>query len=613
MANWNESFRKSNKFKVINGYIEYYTMENNTPGNILGGYAGRLESGTEIIVYYDVTRDAMRITDCKAKPSAVGKYIKTPFTPSGNMGLSVVKNTSTESKTTTDDKTKTTVPQNAKSDGSTSGSSNILSEVLNIDDAFINKVYSKSYTNSDEYFSKLKEGLQVKDLRGILGMPYQFLPTADPRIDGSDGVGKEEEFGRVYSEKIIKHIPLLLMTPGIPQFMASFTQEQKNTVIGKLIGMATDTLEEIFKEDRVGKYYSLKYAYTDYFYYVNAMLRSAAYFLEIQNETIDGKKIGNLNWLYHTSSMGSDIFSHGNLANFLGPYAGSIAFYVDAGTTVDDSFGNGTTESQLASSLNSLSDQGRELNFLIGNVGAQAGLRLNALTGSGELDSQIGDITGTVDRLLGNNNIFSSILGKATTILAGGRLLFPEIWSDSSFSRSYSCSMKLVSPSGDKLSVFLNILVPIYHLLGFTLPRESTGQAYFSPFLVRAHYKGAFNVDMGIITGLSLTKGDEGEWTLDGLPTVANISFEIKDLYDGLYMSKQNSLIGYQGIMSNIQELDYIANSCGVNVNDQEVMRMARMYTALGFTKMTDKVTIGIFGEVTQYFNQKMNNIFGVF
>ena len=208
----------------------------------------------------------------------------------------------------------------------------------------------------------------------------------------------------------------------------------------------------------------------------------------------------------------------------------------------------------------------------------------------------------------------SSILNKAQTILAGGRIIFPEIWLDSSFSRSYSCSMKLVSPSGDKLSVFLNILVPIYHLLAFMLPRQSVQQAYFSPFLVRAYYKGLFNVDMGIITGLSITKGDEGEWTLDGIPTVANISFEIKDLYDGLFMSKQTSDSDYQDILSNIQELDYIANSCGVNVNDQEIMRTVRMYTALKFkTGLSDKISIDIFGGITQYFNQKMNNIFGVF
>jgi hypothetical protein len=145
------------------------------------------------------------------------------------------------------------------------------------------------------------------------------------------------------------------------------------------------------------------------------------------------------------------------------------------------------------------------------------------------------------------------------------------------------------------------------------MPREATDQAYFSPFLVRAYYKGLFNVDMGIITGLSVTKGDEGEWTVDGIPTVANVSFEIKDLYEGMYMSKVSKDGKTQGILSNIQELDYIANSCGININDQEIMRMVKLTAALTISNIKDKITLGIFGNISQFFNQKMNNIFGVF
>ena len=118
---------------------------------------------------------------------------------------------------------------------------------------------------------------------------------------------------------------------------------------------------------------------------------------------------------------------------------------------------------------------------------------------------------------------------------------------------------------------------------------------------------------MGIITSLSITKGDEGEWTTSGIPTVANVSFEIKDLYDGMSMSKQKEWGTDRSIMSNITELDYIANSCGVNVNDQDIWRTVNMAGALAFGSLTDTITIGIFGEIKQWLNQKIQNIFGVF
>ena len=627
---WAEALRnaKSVTFKVTAPFVFYYSYREVI--NPSASTSKTLPKDTVIKCKYDSTTDCMKIIECESNTDAVGYYIKEQYTKVlGNVTYYLTHTTieiddnnivdvttTTGSNTTIDPNTGSEVPENTDENGDTSGSDSTLFSARYVDDEFVDIEYETKYTNTEEYTKKLQEGLRVKDFMGILGMPHQFLPITDPRIDDVELIGDVDQFGRTYSERIIKHIPLLCMTPGSPAFMAGFSKEQKNKIIGKLADWTEERLESIFGNRNSGKYYSLKYAYTEYFYYVNAMLRSAAYFLEIQDvEIYPNTKLGTMNWLYSPVTKvneTSSIYSIGNLSNFLGPYAGSIAFYVDAGTTADDNFSNSTGASQLDSTMNSLSDTGRELNFLIGNVGGVAGLKLDALTGSDDLDSKIGDLQSKVDNVLGSNSILGNILGKAQTLLAGGRLIFPEIWTDSSFSRSYSCSMKLVSPAGDKLSIFLNILVPIYHLLGFTLPRESTNQAYFSPFLVRAYYKGLFNVDMGIITNLSITKGDEGEWSIDGIPTVANVSFEIKDLYDGMYMSKQ-TLDTDEGILSNIQELDYIANSCGVNVNDHEVMRMVSMAVSLGFTSVKDKVTIGIFGKVAEYFNQKTQNIFGVF
>lgn len=478
--------------------------------------------------------------------------------------------------------------------------------------------------------------LQIKDIRAILGCPHQFLPTTDPRPISvkEDDSKKVSSIGRVYSEKILKQIPLLLMTPGVPKFMANASNSQKDNIIKMLVN-GVENLEKSFNtvvNNYHGKYYSLKFSYTEYFKYVNIMLRAAAVYLGIENVQIDGKSLGSFNWLYD-NNRGDDeaaFFSHNSLGSFLGPYAGCIAFYADCGNTVDDSFSNSTTQSQLASSLNSLSDTGRELNFVMGEIDSSLGTNFGGLINQ----DAVGDgILSGVNKLLGKGNIITSILSKAQNLLAGGRMQFPEIWSDSSFSRSYNCKLKLVSPSGDKLSVFLNILVPIYHLLAMVLPRESNatqshaGISYYSPFLVRAYSKGLFNIDMGLITDLNISKGAEGEWTTYGIPTVAEVSFSIKDLYEGMCMSKPNSAVSATlgliapifanqstGIMSNITELDYIANSCGVNINDQEYYRSIRLNYALNFqSRFTDFIEIGIVGKAGQWFNQTLYNIFGRF
>ena len=306
-----------------------------------------------------------------------------------------------------------------------------------------------------------------------------------------------------------------------------------------------------------------------------------------------------------------DIFGHAGLSRLIGPYTGSVVIYADCGNSTDDSFSNTTTQSQLSSALNSLSDTGRELNFLIGNVGGTLGLTLTKLTGAEDLENNQAKIAEIIDKGLGSGQILSNIINKCQTILAGGRMLFPEIWADSSFARSYSCKMKLISPGGDKFSIFMNILVPLYHMLAFVLPRQSIDQSYFSPFLVRAFCQSMFNVDMGIVTDLSVTKGSEGEWTNDGLPTVAEISFSIKDMYDGMYMSTAQSSLD-MNIMNNVAELDYIANSCGINIHDQDISRTITYYKKLNFFgRINDTIELGIVGELQQWANQQVDNMFG--
>lgn len=480
---------------------------------------------------------------------------------------------------------------------------------LTLDKAFLS-LYG-SYESQNDYNTLLKDGLRIQDIRGVLGIPHQFTALTDARLDGT--ITSDDAIGRTYAEKFIKQIPLLLIVPGIPRFMPGATDTQRNTMISNLFGAKTGISLADLSGNSSGKYYSLKFAYNEYFQFVNPMLRAAAFYLGIEKKQVNGKALGSFNWLYDSEDGG--VASNRSFTKFLGPTAGSIAFYANCGNDVSESFGNDTGQSQLASSLNSISDTGRELNFLIGNFGSAVDSATLTKLAGGSDATQISGVADAIDTIMdGHSNIFSNILNKATTILAGGRLVFPEIWTDSSFGRSYSCSMKLTSPSGDAFSVYMNILVPLYHILALTLPRHAAdaGQAYFSPFLVRAYCKSMFNIDMGIISSLSITKGAEGQWTTAGLFTSLDVSFEIKDLYNVLFMSTANN-DGTGNIVNNITELDYIANTCGINVNDMELERTVALAGSLQFTAQIDRITTNIFTGIMQDFNQKFEDIFGRF
>ena len=223
---------------------------------------------------------------------------------------------------------------------------------------------------------------------------------------------------------------------------------------------------------------------------------------------------------------------------------------------------------------------GNELRFLLGD---QSALTALAETAADWADSLADGLSGLTDTLAGGMLSDLSQTG-INTVIHGGKIVFPKIWQDSSFSRSYSFSIKLRSPDHDSVSIFLNLLVPYIHLLALTLPRGNTDDpnSYLSPFLVKAYCKGMFNVDMGIITDLSVTRGAECQWNDDGLPTQIDINITIEDLYSSLFMSAgSGNVFDAYAVAKNTAMVDFLANMAGLNIAETEILRREKLFGIL--------------------------------
>lgn len=419
-------------------------------------------------------------------------------------------------------------------------------------------------------------GLMTHNLNGIYGLPYQFMTNVDPILTGT-------QFGRKYSERIISKMPLLLMTPGKVRFMSNFSKEEKKGIladllqVGKGLNVETD-IDSIIKDN--GKFFTFEFAYTEYFDYVNAICRTGARYLGIQDVTMDigGKQAtaDKFNWQDALNSNFKATFTSQEF----------IAFYMDSSDQVSEEFSNETTQSQLASTVNGMSDLGREIGFLLG---AGAGTTFEWMD-QAKLDSTMQTIEELTNKYLNGSNIIKNIANNFATVACGGKLLFPEIWADSSFSRSFDITIKLRTPDASIMAWYTNILVPLAHLIGFTAGHTETAatasaQSYFSPFLIRAFYKGLFNIEMGIITSMSITKGKESAWTINGLPTEVNVTLSIKDLYNMMAITPGAKP---KYFVSNSILMDYIANTCGVNINKMDIQRTLEIYLILSSNRLTD-------------------------
>ena len=172
--------------------------------------------------------------------------------------------------------------------------------------------------------------------------------------------------------------------------------------------------------------------------------------------------------------------------------------------------------------------------------------------------------------------------------------------------------MKLTTPDFDKKSWYLNIYVPLCHLIALVLPRGDFQNGYVSPFIVKAFYKGMFNIDMGIITDMTINKGKEGGWTKDGLPTVVDVSFTIQDLYSTLSMTPTGPLMK-KNVMQNIAEMDYLANLCGVNINEPDVGRMIEMYVTFNIENVFTDVPTNLLTGLSNKFSTKISTLLSIF
>lgn len=467
---------------------------------------------------------------------------------------------------------------------------------------------------SIENNSSFNASMLTTTTNGIEGLPYQFLSTADRRIDSATVVG--DGVGRKYADKIFSRLPLLFLTPCEPLFMDDFDENEQETIAGALLGNAVENLEGTL--EKTGRYYSVIYNYDEYYAYLNTMLAAVASYMGVYSETIlvNGveKKVGSMSWNEELNGAFKTFFSS----------AENVIFYLDGMNSVNENFSNDTTESSLAAQINGYSDNINELKFLFGRNNESL-ISASMNTGASVAESVAQGFSG-LGGMLGGGIVESIANGGIHSILNGGKIIFPEIWSNSNFDRSYSIEVKLRSPDNDNLSIFLNIIKPYCKLLALALPRQmytddkmSDPNTYGAPFLVKAYSKGLFNVDMGIISSLSVTKGAECRWNDFGLPTQLDISIEIKDLYNHMAMSAmaygtlnvKNVASSLLGVVNNTAYMDFLANMAGLNIGQMEMGRRATMLMYLSQTYVNTAVE-GAFLKLSRGVSNLANRIYNI-
>ena len=498
-----------------------------------------------------------------------------------------------------------------------------LGEVVELTDAKIEELksyiltfYSKEKTMSDNVSEITKKSLH--NLRGVFGMPYQYLPIADLRVanNGSSNVINNSDIGIKYREKILSRMPLCIIMPGLVDFMPQYSNKERDNMIKEYMHKDDAFVTNIRKYTSSvrGDYYRFYPAWNLYYKYVNAILRMCSIFMDIGDKKFEYN--GNTTIL---KEMDWKQLSPHNIASS-SFFEGSLLYYLNTENQISESFSNNTTQSQLAAKTNAISDASRELMFMANNtvniledVGGTVGTY-----GAKAADTLARGILKGYNALRGNqsydsNGVIGAIANGISNTITGSKMVFPELWQDSQFTRDYNITFKLDSPDNDPFSIFLNIIVPLVHTICLAAPKYTGPNTYAAPFLIRAFYQGFFNINLGIVTELSINKGNEGSWTYDNIPTEVEVHMNIKDLFNVNCMSMggDSKLNTELNLLSNQPFVDYISNMCGLNIDEPDFRRLARMIAIVADPKFIARDTIrSVLNAFNQSFNQSQSNLY---
>ena len=474
-----------------------------------------------------------------------------------------------------------------------------------------------------------KKKMLIRRNTRLFGLPYQFLPEVDPRIDTIS-----KTLGRKFAENIIMDAPVITIIPGRPKYLPG-TKDKLTTTQSMILAAKNNDLDPLkiiindkTKSNEAFRYYDFEARYMEYIKYVNILCRTAAAMLEI-NEKLDGIPLQSYDWskykwntesaygtsttekllnklfkdpqaaekyinenyadedysvnlsevsasldkktknqhelLYETTTNDYDESSL-SMFDVLGK-CNYVQFYIDPESSFSESVSNTTSESKLKGMFDSGSDMLKELAFMINSGGGDSAAFQEFLdNGMDSLAEAIPQFNGSV---IGTaTSAMSRVLSLTSNVLKGENVIMPDIYQSSSYDKSYSFTVHLKSPYGTKFGYYMDIVVPLMHLMALGIPKQTTANTYGSPFLIKAYCDGVCACNLGLVTGISVSKWPtDGTTTVDGLPTEVDVTVTIADLYSDLAMSPQSSPLLF---INNDSLLDYLAVTCGLSFTEPD-------------------------------------------
>lgn len=438
----------------------------------------------------------------------------------------------------------------------------------------------------------------------IFGAPYMLLDDP-PEL----GEGHSKIMGEWYYSQL-QQSQILTLKLGIPKYtgnqsiahtvdwlnaVAQSSADNEFTLSGFALGVAGMNITGLNDASRQYIFYN---RYELYIQHVRLMIISMAAYLGISDYPVPAltsgeyatKSIKETDWFTYTTN-GMNVQSIRNMFTTMGldiwdamkgqgsqerqgrkfyDVAGgppAIVQFVVTPTNGTDAFHNDATQSKAASKAQEGAAIGQEVAWLTNSTsGYSITEAISDVTQSvAESSAQVIEAMNADPAV---SMFGSSIIGMIRG-LTGERMIFPDIYSGSSFTQGNSYTIKLASPQGDPYSYFINIGLPLCYIIPAVGPAAASRNAYKTPFMCQAYVTGQTAMPLAIIGDVSIQRGTAGAMNKDGLPLEVEVSITLRNLYSVLAVSSINDPAQF---LSNESLMEYIASYTNIDTWNKSIL-----------------------------------------
>jgi len=397
----------------------------------------------------------------------------------------------------------------------------------------------------------------------VLGLPFRYNTYSDPRR-------------RIYNSTFLTDAPIVSIIPGKPLFRGAEGEDDDGLsgLIKDIFGSSESDSDSIFSE--TADYFGLNDDGSDdesILQWLKSSQKSNENngdlrYYRFKEDYDTFEKYLDLNLSTLSVKMGVGTLGNARYKNFMSREGSkdtflnigrSFKFYcTKSGTSSSESISNEFGDSQIAGVANSVSEAVNEFHYL-----TNGSLKNTAGKAGDKIGEALDQLTSSISEIFGGEKTEIGQLGDAVSAASmGNKLIWPQIWKNSTFSRSYTLSFEFISPYGSPEAIFRYVYLPFITLLTLAMPKQIGTNGYANPFLIRLDMPGCFTSDLAVIQQMSWRKGgNDNLFTSDGLPLAITVDITVQDLYPNMMMSESWSQLRHNTGMHS-----FLDNMAGLSV-----------------------------------------------